>query len=100
MRETRMGKRVFVHGVSSNVACCRLYCCATVDTPLLTLSGTGSTTHDPIAFLVCWITSPSADPRWVSGRNHLVLQCHLALSGSAASVSGILQRSLIIFATP
>ena len=29
----------------------------------------------------------------------LVLQCHFALLGSAASLLGILQRSLIIFAT-
>jgi hypothetical protein len=29
----------------------------------------------------------------------LVLQCHLALPGSAASVLGTLQRGLIIFAT-
>jgi hypothetical protein len=38
---------------------------------------------------------------WLSAypRSLLVLQCHLALPGSAASVSGILQRSLIIFAT-
>ena len=32
-------------------------------------------------------------------KRSLVLQCHLALPGSAASVLGILQRSLVIFAT-
>ncbi len=49
MRETRTGKRICVHRVPSDTSWFCPYCCATVDTPLFTLRGSGSTTSNPIA---------------------------------------------------
>jgi RecB family endonuclease NucS len=38
-------------------------------------------------------------PLTITGTVVLILQCQFALAGSASSVLGTLQRSLIIFAT-
>ena len=41
MRQTRIGKRISGRRVSPDIVCFRLYCCATVDTALVTLRGKG-----------------------------------------------------------
>jgi hypothetical protein len=43
MRKTRIGKRICVHRVPLDTAWFCPYCCATVDTALVTLRGTAST---------------------------------------------------------
>ena len=42
MRKTRVGKQIYVHGVSLDTTWFCSYCCATVDTPSVTLRGTGA----------------------------------------------------------
>ena len=42
MRETRIGKRIYVHGVPLDTSWFCPYCCATVDTAFVTLGATGS----------------------------------------------------------
>src|SRR5215218_6634204 len=45
MRKTPIGKRICVNGVPLDTSWFCPYCCATVDTPLVTLRGTGRGGH-------------------------------------------------------
>jgi hypothetical protein len=71
MRKTRMGKRISVNGLPVGTAWFCPYCCATVDTALFTLRGTGSRTCSSAR-----LTRPLGIPgirypseTYVSGRN-------------------------------
>jgi hypothetical protein len=71
MRKTRIGKRICVQGVPSDTSWFCPYCCATVDTPLVTLRDTGSTTctSDRLARLLDY-SRPPLLVGGVSGRSH------------------------------
>ena len=49
MRKTRISKRICVHGVPLDTSWFCPYCCATVDTALVTLRGTGAGRVHPFA---------------------------------------------------
>src|SRR5829696_5375456 len=73
MRKTRIGKRIYVQGVPLNTSWFCPYCCATVDTALLTLIGRKQNLH-----IYTWLTHPlgysrsqipsrsSASPFWIA----------------------------------
>ena len=71
MRKTRIGKRICVQGVPLDTSWFCPYCCATVDTPLVTLRDTGSTTctSDRLARLLDY-SRPPLPVGGVSGRSH------------------------------
>jgi hypothetical protein len=48
MRICRIGKRICVHGVPLDTSWFCPYCCATVDTAVVTLRGAGSGTRTPV----------------------------------------------------
>jgi hypothetical protein len=71
MRIFRIGKRISVHGVSLDTALYRPYCCATVDTTFVSLTGNLSrrrTSARPARLL--GYSRPPLPFGGVSGRNH------------------------------
>jgi hypothetical protein len=69
MRETRMGKPIYVHGVPSDTSWFCPYCCATVDTAFVALGDTGGGTNALLPCLGDWLLPLSAIPQetYVSG---------------------------------
>jgi hypothetical protein len=53
MRKTRVGKRIFVQGAPLDTSWFSPYCCATVDTPSVTLRGTGAGRVRPLMPVHC-----------------------------------------------
>jgi hypothetical protein len=71
MRICRIGKRIYVQGVPLNTSWFCPYCCATVDTPSVTLRGTGSRTRTSARLThLLGYSRPPPSFRDVSGRNH------------------------------
>jgi hypothetical protein len=60
MRKTRIGKRIYVHRVSSDTTWFCPYCCATVDTSWVTLGAIGSRTRTsaPLRASISYSRSP------------------------------------------
>jgi hypothetical protein len=57
MRKTRVGKRIYVHGVPLDTSWFCPYCCATVDTACVTLRGTGAGRVHPLMPVHCSVGS-------------------------------------------
>jgi hypothetical protein len=71
MRQIRIGKRIYVHGVPLDTSCFCPYCCATVDTAFVILGGTGSRTRTSARMThLLGYSRPPLSFRDVSGRNH------------------------------
>jgi hypothetical protein len=86
MRKTRIGKRIYVHGVPLDTSWFCPYCCATVDTACVTPRGTGSRTRTSarLTHLLGYSGSPLSFGD-VSGRNHKETSASWVVSPASAT---------------
>ncbi len=86
MRKTRIGKRIYVQGVSLDTILFCPYCCATVDTAFVTSRGTGSRTRTSARLThLLGYSGPPLSFADVSGRNHKETSASCVVSPTRAA---------------